>query len=180
MRNIFFAIFLGTFPLWGQTDTSSLFDIARSGDTAAFTRWQRKHPNYNIDTTDASGHTPVILATYHKQLVFLDYLLRQGKRPDLDRQDRAGNTALMGAAYKGYDAIAQWLVEKGANIHVLNYNQASALTFCATFNRLALARLLLEKGARMDIKDTFGQTPLDYAEGQDNDSIVTLLKAAAP
>ena len=89
------------------------------------------------------GYPPLILASYNEQYEITKYLL--DRCAEVDAQDTAGNTALMGVCFKGYQEIATLLLEYGANVNVQNYNGATALIYAATFNQTEIAKLLLRR-----------------------------------
>ena len=62
------------------------------------------------------------------------------------------------------------LINKGADLNKQNYEGATALTYAIDHGHLAIAQLLLEKGALTNTKDAKGKTPQDHAEAQENDA----------
>jgi hypothetical protein len=56
------------------------------------------------------------------------------------------------------------LLAKGADVNAVNDNGESALHIAVTRGD-ALVRFLVEKGAKLDLKDKSGRTPLDVAMG---------------
>lgn len=155
-------------------DQQNIFDMARNGDTLKFQTWAKIN-KFNIDTADAHGYTLLILAIYNEQWDFARYLSKH-YHPNFDAQDNSGNTALMGAAFKGYTTMGKWLLDQGAKPNTQNYNGASALIYCATFGRDSLAKYLLTKGANPKLQDKFGNTALKHAEMQGNQTMIQLLK----
>lgn len=95
---------------------------------------------YPIDATTRDGYTAVILAAYRDQPATLDYLLRNGADPCLG--DRHGNTALMGALFKGETAIAKRLADAHCPIDQTNHAGETALSFAALFGRLDMLPVL--------------------------------------
>ncbi|KVT55868.1 ankyrin repeat domain-containing protein [Burkholderia ubonensis] len=108
--------------------------------------------HYPIDATTREGYTALILAAYRDQPQTLDYLLRAGADPCVG--DRHGNTALMGALFKG----------------------ETALSFAALFGRLDLLPVLVARGANPDHVDALGRTALQNAILQGNDAAVAALE----
>ena len=148
-------------------------DACRRGDLKEVEQLCALFPEL-INSADAKGYTPLIIAAYGDHTAVVQHLLKAGAHPDA--QDGAGNTALMGAAFKGYFDTATALINAGADINLCNYQGAPALTFAATFGRLNIARLLLEKGANTQLADNRGKTPLDHARLQENELMVQLLQ----
>ena len=117
------------------------------------------------------------LAAYNDQRDVVDFLLANGV--DLNAQDAAGNTALMGVSFKGYKEIAKKLIDAGADVNLRNANGAPALTFAATFGQLQIAEWLLEKGAKINLPDARGKTSLDHAVIQENEAMIDLIERYA-
>ena len=76
----------------------------------------------------------------------------------------------------------------GADINAANETGQTALHLAVTVRSEAFIRFLIERGARLDIKDKQGRTPLDVASGAGGrgrgaaapvrESVVALLRAA--
>jgi len=107
-------------------------------------------------------------------------LLKQGA--DVNEMDASGNTPLARAAMYGYVGIAIALLENGAVIDSQNKvgNTPLIVAIVASYapNRVAFIRLLLDKGANMDIKNTRGETALEIATIQSRFQIIDVLKSA--
>ncbi|WP_321968140.1 ankyrin repeat domain-containing protein [Burkholderia cepacia] len=129
---------------------------------------------YPIDATTREGYTAVILAAYRDQPATLDYLLRSGADPCLG--DRHGNTALMGALFKGETAIAKRLADTHCPIDQTNHAGETALSFAALFGRLDMLPVLVAHGANPDHVDALGRTALQNAILQGNDAAVAALE----
>jgi len=149
------------------------FDAIRRGDLHDVSRAAELVPEL-IQSQDAKGYTPLIIAAYNNQPDVVALLLKLGA--DIDAADSAGNTALMGASFRGYQAVVQQLLDAGADVNRLNKQDAPALTFAATFGQLAIAELLLQRGARTDLRDSRGKSPLDHAVLQENEAMIALMK----
>ena len=129
---------------------------------------------YPIDSATHEGYTAVILAAYRHQPAALDYLLRAGANPCLG--DRHGNTALMGAIFKGDAAISERLMNTRCPIDETNNAGETALSFAALFGRLDLLPKLVALGANPDHTDALGRTALQTATLQGNASAVAALE----
>jgi hypothetical protein len=129
---------------------------------------------YPIDATTPEGYTAVILAAYRHQAAALDYLLSAGANPCLG--DQHGNTALMGAIFKGDTAISERLMNTRCPIDEANNAGETALSFAALFGRLDLLPELVARGAIPDHADALGRTALQTAILQGNESAVAALE----
>ena len=133
-----------------------------------------KKKKANIEAGDSEGKTPLMYALRNPGgEEYALTLLKKGA--NFRAVDAAGNTALMGVCFKGYENIASLLIQHGANVNKTNSNGATALIFAAMFNRAPLIKLLLENGADTNLKDDKGNTALDHARMQGLKEVVTML-----
>jgi len=105
-------------------------------------------------------------------------------------------TALSIAAETGNVEIAEYLIEKGANVNVLDINCENMFLYVSqsrddeyyltplhraiSFKHPDMIRLLIEKGADVDMKNTRGKTPLMLAKEKGyTEAVNILLKAGA-
>jgi uncharacterized protein len=129
---------------------------------------------YPLDAKTHAGYTALILAAYDEQPAALDYLLQAGADPCLG--DRNGNTALMGALYKGELTIARRLVKTRCPIDQMNNAGETALSFAALFGRLEILPELVALGADPNHIDARGDTPLMIARKQGNAEAAAALR----
>ena len=140
-------------------DPTALFAAIRQGDAATVRELTRARPEA-LGARNDRGTAPLTLAAYLGKAELTRILVEAGA--EIDAVDSTG-TALLGAAFKGYDEIVAYLLERGADPAITNASGGTALTFAAMFNRGGVVDLLLTAGARTDITDLQGKTPLDYA-----------------
>ncbi|WP_340163347.1 ankyrin repeat domain-containing protein [Commensalibacter communis] len=148
------------------------FDTARQGETELLAEFIRA--GMDINHQNHEGHTALILACYHNQLEAVKLLLEKGADPNI--VDNKGATALTGVAFKGYIPIAQLLIKAGANVDAENNLRRTALMFAILFGRNDMAKFLIESGANPHHTDGEGVTPIQLAERQGDEELVTLLK----
>jgi uncharacterized protein len=148
------------------------FDAARVGRIDILGALYDAH--YPLDARTHSGYTAVILAAYDEQPAALDYLLRAGADPCLG--DRNGNTALMGALYKGELAIARRLLKTRCPIDQMNNAGETALSFAALFGRLEILPEMVALGADPNHVDARGDTSLVIARKQGNAEAAAALR----
>lgn len=130
--------------------------------------------HYPLDAKTPEGYTAIILTAYRDQPQALDTLLRAGADPCVG--DRHGNTALMGALFKGENAIAKRLLDTHCPIDQTNHAGQTALAFAALFGRLDMLPVLVAHGANPDHVDALGRTALQNAILQGNDAAVAALE----
>ncbi|MEQ9443086.1 MAG: ankyrin repeat domain-containing protein [Cyclobacteriaceae bacterium] len=139
------------------------FELIRNGELENIKQLVTADPGL-LEARDARGFPPLVLASYHEQYDTTKYLLEAGA--DVNVQDAAGNTALMGICFKGYPTIAALLLEHGADVNKQNANGATALIYTATFGQNEIARMLLDHGADKTLQDQRGNTATDHAKMQ--------------
>lgn len=149
-----------------------LFDAARLGRTDMIAPLVKA--GVDLNATDARGFTPLILAAYNGQAETLDALIAAGAdpcKPDASQ----GNTAQMGVAFKGNDAIAARLLTAGCDVNARNMAGQTALMMAALFGRSAQVAMLVKAGADPALADASGRTAKAVAQGQGNDAMVAQL-----
>jgi len=122
------------------------------------------------------GQTPFLRAALSGDVTLMRFLLEHGADPNLTTND--GATALMAAAginwvvaqtYSRSDAeyleAAKLCLEKGADVNATNSQGFTAMHGAANRGFDAMIRLLAEHGAKLDVKDKQGRTPMTFAEG---------------
>ncbi|KAF5120884.1 Histone-lysine N-methyltransferase EHMT1 [Metarhizium anisopliae] len=83
----------------------------------------------------------------------------------------------LAASYGGHDAVAQLLVDNGADVEAKDENGRMPLSWAAeNWNGEATVKLLLEKGADIEPKDEDGRTPLWLAAEKGRKAIVKLYR----
>ena len=83
-----------------------LFKAVKDNDLNAVKSILDKDPE-QVNSKDARGSTPVLLAAYYGLEEMTALLL--SFNPNLNTQDGSGNTALMGMSFKGYDTPGLFL-----------------------------------------------------------------------
>lgn len=78
-------------------------------------------------------------------------VLLKDKKLDLNAQDEAGMTVLMSAVLGGQAKIVQHLLSLKINLEVKNVAGDTALAVAVGNDQFAIARALIEKGAKVDL-----------------------------
>lgn len=125
------------------------------------------------------GTTPLIRAAKAGDLASVRLLLAHGAKADLPNS--SGITPLMATAGIGSTTIdtrarfrneqkcmatAKLLLGAGVDVNAANSNGQTALHGAAQSGWNSLVQLLADHGAAISVKDHFGSTPLDVAEGK--------------
>jgi ankyrin repeat protein len=147
------------------------------------------NPNQLTDTTpvhglmqfDGSwvnfdGQTPFIRAALSGDVTVMRLLLQHGADPNIATKE--GSTALMAASGINWipaqtytrseaeylDAVKLCL-EKGAPVNATNSLQLAAIHGAANRGWTPIIQILADHGARLDVADTGGRTPMVFAQG---------------
>jgi ankyrin repeat protein len=114
----------------------------------------------------------------------LKELVLEGR--DVDRPDDSGTVALHWAVSKQHPDVTAWLLGQGANPNARNSYGYSPLHYTALYGFTALAHLLLEAGARVDLHltawhsfDDQPKTALGMAMHKHRECAEVLLSAGA-
>ena len=89
--------------------------------------------------------------------------------------DVGGGTRLAHAANRGWCAAVEFLLQKGADVHMGDENDWTPLYFAANQDRCDAAVLLLDAGARVDARDRLGWTALHLAACRGRTNMCQLL-----
>jgi Ankyrin repeats (3 copies) len=82
----------------------------------------------------------------------------EGEEINVDAKDSSSQTPLSWAAQRGYRAVVQLLLEKGADIMAKECNGWTTLHRAAANGHKEIVQLLLEKGADIEAKNSNGWT----------------------
>jgi ankyrin repeat protein len=130
----------------------------------------------SLSWVDFTGQTPFLTAALSGDVRVMRLLLAHRADPHIPTV--AGTTALMAAAgvnwvvSQTYDEGPEALLEAvtlcwelGMDVNAVNSMGLTALHGAANRGSDDIIRFLVEKGARLDVKDKEGRTPLTWAEG---------------
>ena len=88
-------------------------------------------------------------------------LIQAGVDPDdLNKVNKNGDTALIGAAYQGHTATAQALIQAGADVNKANKYGDTALVWSAYQGHTATVKALIQAGADLNKVRKYGDTAL--------------------
>ena len=132
----------------------------------------------NVNAKDRIDDSPYLYAGAEGRLEILRLTLANGA--DLKSVNRYGGTALIPAAHHGHVETVRELLKTGIDIDHVNRLGWTALLEAVVLGdggaaHLEILRLLVEAGARRDIADRDGKTPLDHAKARGFTDMVRIL-----
>jgi len=133
-------------------------------------------PLGDLSWVDFTGQTPFLRAALAGDITVMRLLLEKGADPNI--ATFAGTTALMAAAGVNWmtgqtfteskEALMEAVrlcLDKGGDVNAKNSMGVTAVIGAANRGSDDILEFLVTKGARLDIKDKEGRTPLVWAEG---------------
>jgi uncharacterized protein len=138
-------------------------------------RLRRERPTVTVNGLDLQGATPLALAANLNNLDVVKALVDGGADPLIPTEQNT--TPLMLAAGAGTDVVrprpteeretalptVKFLVERGADVHGTGQFGWTALHAAAYQGLNDVIEFLVGKGAKIDAKDSYGQTPLSIS-----------------
>src|SRR5262245_13199818 len=123
-----------------------------------------------------NGQTPFLRAALSGDTKLMRLLLEREADPNISTM--AGTTPLMAAAGVNWTVAQTYTVSKealleaiqicldhGADVNATNSMGLTAVMGAANRGSDEIIKFLVEKGARLDVKDAVGRTPITWAEG---------------
>lgn len=158
-------------PAQAQGTYEAALSSARLGDTRQLVGLLNR--GLDADTVDLQGNTLLILAAREGMLSTVQAILQY--RPRVSQRNLAGDSALMLATLGGHEAVADALLEAGAE---LNHEGWNPLLYAAFEGRLRLLQKFLQRGADIDALAPNRSTALMLAARNGHIEVVRTLLAA--
>jgi len=134
---------------------------------------------------DEWGRHPIHAASMRGHIDFVTYVLDLFEKRGKEEEENIvnipdtlmGGTALFYACSEGHANVARLLLSKGASCDVQTNDKHKRTCFhaAASWGRLSCVRVLLEHGARPDVKDSHGVSALDMAKDCGHEEVVRLI-----
>ena len=134
-----------------------MLDAARNGRTKNVEFFLQK--GIDIESMTNKGETALLLAVSNKRFETTKYLIEHGAKKFIKNP----KYPLFAACENGYKEIAEYLLEKGADINYCNSEKKTLLMVASCLKSSETVELLLSKGADMEKKDRLNRTALIYA-----------------
>ena len=117
-------------------------------------------PKIDVDLSNKSGETPLMIASIEGNLPLVKTLVLQNKA----LIDHISWTPLHYACAKGHLEVAQFLIANGATVDSLSLGNTTPLMMAVQSGNEQLVKLLLDKGADLQIRNAQGLTAIDIAD----------------
>jgi ankyrin repeat protein len=147
----------------------SLYNAVNKGDYTRVSTLLNQGANPNSNVSEGSL---LHIAVLKNDVENVRVLLERGANPNI--ANGKGITPLYDAVARDQVAIVQLLLNHGANPNIESRN-VSPLHKAIERDRVAMVQLLLERGANPNVRDSYGLTPLQYAQKHNQASIQKLL-----
>lgn len=128
----------------------------KSSDVIAFLL---TNPRTDVDISNKFGETPLMIAAIEGNLPVAKALI-QGRKAKVDH---IGWTPLHYACAKGQLEIAQYLLANGAAVDSLSPGNTTPLMMAVQSGNEVLVKLLLDKGADLQLRNSQGLSAIDIA-----------------
>lgn len=131
----------------------------------------------DVNAKDKQGVTPLTFAILTQKPALAELLIAKGA--DVNAKDDHGGAPLLWAIGKQIPSVAKSLINKGADVNVVGNEQDSEgytpLHYAALFDDFDTTTELLAAGAKINVKNRNGETPLFVAAKLGRYDIVNLL-----
>lgn len=122
---------------------------------------------------DTEGLAALLITAIKARRIFvIRFLLEHGAGLDLDVNGLPLHVAVQGGDYE----LVRLLLEKGANIEIVDKDGRTALMFAVKSGQSQVVKLLLDAGANIDTTDVNGLSALRMAKANYSEDIVELLR----
>ena len=167
----------GVTPLMNAAENGTASVLKLLVESASAKKDEETKGRY-IDLVSNTGFTALIIASAHGHTSAIEYLLKEGKA-DIHAMHETHVTPLMYAAASGHVEAMKLLLDVGkVDVNELHTNGGSALLEAATGGAGEAMKFLLERGAKPDLIDMDGVTPLHAVTSKGNyEGTVALLEA---
>ena len=129
----------------------------------------------NVNSFDSVGVTLLSRGVISKNFDVVKILINKGANPNLQNQTSSQSTPLMMASNYNLIDIAKNLIANGADIDIQDKNGDPVIHWSAYLGEVEFTKMLLDKGAKTNLKSIHSDGVMGVALKEWQDSIVTLL-----
>lgn len=136
-----------------------------------------KKNKVNTNNFDRDGHNALLVACKMQRFDLARHLVDK-RRARVNTPERSkGITPLMYAAQNNDVPLCRYLISRKADINLVGKGilDSTALTLALTVNNGDVAKLLIERQAKIDVADSSGYTPLHLAAAYGRHKVVQML-----
>lgn len=136
-----------------------------------------------LEEEDIAFRPPLVWAAMEGNMLFVEMFIRHGE--EIDKEEKDGGNALSAAILNENVDIFNFLIDKGANIHITYSNKMSGvrpIILAAQTGNISIISRLIDSGADINyaVPDKYGTTALYQALFHDQiDAAVKLIDAGA-
>ncbi|MCK4719365.1 ankyrin repeat domain-containing protein, partial [bacterium] len=132
----------------------------------------------DVNRHDHNGITPLIIASKFNFPVLVSRLIELGADVHV-ASDEYYQTALTAAAARNNTQVMGMLLDAGAGIEALDYENWTPLMFAISWGQEDAVRLLIDRGANVHAKDIYGRSTIDIANNAARWNIAQILRDAS-
>ncbi|KAG8348807.1 putative Ankyrin repeats (3 copies) putative Ankyrin repeat [Trypanosoma vivax] len=157
--------------------SETIYEACRNGNEARVDEYVKN--GGCVTEQDRNKMTMLHHAVFSGNLHIVEIILSSSllhQRIDLDAIDSGGWTPLHYAAERGFFAIAERLVQEGANVNAKDEMKRTPLHLAAAAGRIDVAHLLVKNGAAVGARNVAGMTPMECAEANGQTELLSSLK----
>ena len=121
----------------------------------------------DINAVDNNGTSLLMDACRWANDTSVSFLLRHGATADMPKSPKGRTPLMIGCAYYAGKGIARMLIMKGANVNAASDDGSTPLMLAAMNAKVDVVELLLDNGAKADVKNNAGKTALDIVLAAD-------------
>ncbi|KAJ5816443.1 hypothetical protein N7447_008676 [Penicillium robsamsonii] len=128
----------------------------------------------NIEIPDHAGLRPIHWATKNNHPDTVRLLLSHGA--EIDPRGSDDLTPFLSAVSNNQVQMAEFLIKEGANVHARGqFDRTAMMLSIHEENPIPMLQLLVDNGARLDLRDDSGLTVLDHALQSDYTEVISFL-----
>jgi uncharacterized protein len=168
-KNVVYLLVLAGFTLVHAGSYEDYFRSVESDEAAVVKRLLNR--GFDANTLDPKGQHGLYIALRESSLRVAQVLVDWPKT-DVNKLNAKDESALMLAALKGHQKIAEALVKRGADVNKTGW---APLHYAASSGNLPIIAMLIENSAYIDAESPNGTTPLMMAAMYGTPEAVKLL-----